>query len=391
MNYHSTVQEVYRQAAQQPAQALCCVPQRPMYLPGLHIPSIMHEMNYGCGSTVHLQDMTDGQRVLYVGVGGGLEALQLAYFARRPGAVIAVDPVQEMREAAKRNLEAAAKTNDWFDPLFVDIRDGDALDLPIDDETIDLAAQNCNASSPPQRPMYLPGLHIPSIMHEMNYGCGSTVHLQDMTDGQRVLYVGVGGGLEALQLAYFARRPGAVIAVDPVQEMREAAKRNLEAAAKTNDWFDPLFVDIRDGDALDLPIDDETIDLAAQNCLFNIFTTQEDGGDLERALSEMHRCLASSGRLSMSDPITPRLIPSHLRSDATLRAQCISGCLTYDRYIAKMVEAGFGSIEVRSRRPYRMLDRKRYDLDENLLLETVEVCAYKVPVPSLETCAIENG
>ena len=48
--------------------------------------------------------------------------------------------------------------------------------------------------------MFLPGLHIPSIMHEMNYGCGSTVHLQDMTDGQRVLYVGVGGGL--------AGRPG---------------------------------------------------------------------------------------------------------------------------------------------------------------------------------------
>ena len=238
----------------------------------------------------------------------------------------------------------------------------------------------------PQKPMFLPGLHIPSIMHEMNYGCGSTVHLQDMTDGQRVLYVGVGGGLEALQLAYFTRRPGGVIAVDPVQEMREAAKRNLQEAAKTNDWFDPSFVDIRDGDALELPVEDETIDLAAQNCLFNIFTTQEDGGDLERALSEMHRVLRPSGRLSMSDPITPRPMPKHLRNDPNLRAQCISGCLTYDRYIGTMVEAGFGSIEVRSRRPYRMLDRLRYELDEDLLLESVEVCAYKVAVPSDGAC-----
>ena len=221
--------------------------------------------------------------------------------------------------------------------------------------------------------MFLPGLHIPSIMHEMNYGCGSTVHLQDMTDGQRVLYVGVGGGLEALQLAYFTRRPGEVIAVDPVSEMREAAKRNLQEAAKTNDWFDPSFVDIRDGDALELPVEDETIDLAAQNCLFNIFTTQEDGGDLERALSEMHRVLRPSGRLSMSDPITPRPMPKHLRNDPNLRAQCISGCLTYDRYIGTMVEAGFGSIEVRSRRPYRMLDRLRYELDEDLLLESARL------------------
>ena len=143
MNYHSTVQEVYRQAAQAPARSLCCVPQKPMFLPGLHIPPIMHEMNYGCGSTVHLQDMTDGQRVLYVGVGGGLEALQLAYFTRRSGGVITIDPVQEMRDAARRNLQEAAKTNDWFDPSFVDIRDGDALELPVEDETIDLAAQNC--------------------------------------------------------------------------------------------------------------------------------------------------------------------------------------------------------------------------------------------------------
>ena len=93
MSYHATVQDVYRKAAESPDGSLCCVPQTARYLPGLHVPPIMHEMNYGCGTTVHLQDMTQGQRIVYVGVGGGLEALQLAYFARTPGAVIAVDPV----------------------------------------------------------------------------------------------------------------------------------------------------------------------------------------------------------------------------------------------------------------------------------------------------------
>ncbi len=239
----------------------------------------------------------------------------------------------------------------------------------------------------PQRPMYLPGLSIPSIMHEMNYGCGSTVHLQDMSENQTVLYVGVGGGLEALQFAYFARRPGGVIAVDPVGEMRDAARKNLEKAANTNDWFDPSFVDIRDGDALALPIDDQSVTIAAQNCLFNIFTTDDSGsGDLEKALSEMHRVLKNSGRLSMSDPITPRPIPQHLQDDEVLRAECISGCLSYETYIQKMVEAGFGSIEVRSRRPYRMLDKKRYNLDSDLLLETVEVCAYRTEVAADGPC-----
>lgn len=238
----------------------------------------------------------------------------------------------------------------------------------------------------PQASRHLPGLHIPRIMHDMNYGCGTTVFLQDMQKEQRVAYVGVGGGLEALQLAYFTRMPGGVIAVDPVPEMREAARTNLELAAETNDWFDPSFVDIRDGDALDLPIDDDSIDLAAQNCLFNIFKTSETGGDLEKALAEMHRVLKPFGRLVMSDPITPRPMPEHLRADEVLRAQCLSGCLLYEEYVGKMVDAGFGAIEIRSRRPYRMLDRVRFNLDEDLLLETLEVAAFKQAVPADGPC-----
>ena len=109
-------------------------------------------------------------------------------------------------------------------------------------------------------------------------------------------------------------------------------------------------------------------------------------GDLERALSEMHRVLKPTGRLVMSDPIAGRPLPEHLRENEVLRAQCISGCLTYDEYVAKIVEAGFGSIEIRGRRPYRMLDKARYDLDENLLLESLEVCAYKVDVPADGPC-----
>ncbi len=239
-----------------------------------------------------------------------------------------------------------------------------------------------------QSPKYLPGLVIPGIMHEMNYGCGTTIHLEDMKPDQRVLYVGVGGGLEALQLAYFTRRPGGVVAIDPVAEMREAAIRNLELAATRNPWFDPSFVEVRAGDALALPVEDGSVDLAAQNCLFNIFTSGagEAGGDLERALGEMHRVLTPGGRLVMTDPITTRPMPEHLQADPVLRAKCISGCLTYDAYLAAVVEAGFGAIEVRARVPYRMLPRDRYDLEADLLLESLEVCAVKTPIPADGPC-----
>lgn len=233
-----------------------------------------------------------------------------------------------------------------------------------------------------QSPRFLPELNVPEIMHEMNYGCGSTVHLQDMRPNQTMLYVGVGGGLELLQLAYFARRPGAIIGVDPVGEMREAAEANLELAAELNPWFDPSFVEIRDGDALRLPIDDESVDFAAQNCLFNIF----DGPDLAKALSETHRVLAQGGRLVMSDPITPRKMPGHLADDARLRALCLSGCLKLDEYLDAVTDAGFGAAEVRSRKPYRMLDAVEYQIDEDLLLETIELAAFRVPMPADGPC-----
>ncbi len=235
----------------------------------------------------------------------------------------------------------------------------------------------------PLAPLYLPGLNVPSIMHEMNYGCGTTIHPRDMKPGQTALYVGVGGGLEALQLAYFHRKPGGVIAVDPVAAMRDAARKNLELAAETNDWFDPSFVQILDGDALDLPLEDNSVGLAAQNCLFNIFTTE---GDLEQALAEMYRVLKPAGVLTMSDPITPEPLPNHIANNDQLRAECLGGCLPYDQYVKQVTDAGFGAAELRSRRPYRMLDAKGHQLTHDILLETIEFAAFKTPTPADGPC-----
>lgn len=231
-------------------------------------------------------------------------------------------------------------------------------------------------------PVQLPGLKIPLPMQEMNYGCGTTVHPTELVNQPTVLYVGVGGGLEALQFAYFSRRPGAVIAVDPVDSMREAAARNLEIAAQENPWFDNSFVEIRPGDAFNLPIADASVDVVAQNCLFNIFEPE----DLSRALKEAFRVLKPGGRLQMSDPIATRPIPLHLQQDERLRAMCLSGALTYQEYTQLIINAGFGQIEIRARRPYRLLDTETYNLEANLLLESLDSVSFKVAIPEDGAC-----
>jgi ubiquinone/menaquinone biosynthesis C-methylase UbiE len=231
-------------------------------------------------------------------------------------------------------------------------------------------------------PLHLPGLQIPPAMQEMNYGCGTTVHPAELQGEPTILYVGVGGGLEALQFAYLSRRPGAVVAIDPVPAMRAAAARNLEAAAVVNDWFDPSFVAIHPGDAFNLPLADASVDVVAQNCLFNIF----EPADLARALQEAYRVLKPNGRLIMSDPIATRPMPAHLQRDDRLRAMCLSGALTYDDYIQQLVAAGFGQVEIRARRPYRLLDAEGYGLDQPLLLESLDSVAYKVAIAPDGAC-----
>lgn len=228
----------------------------------------------------------------------------------------------------------------------------------------------------------LPGLDMPVIMQQMNYGCGSTVNPRDLVNNPKILYVGVGGGMELLQFAYFSRQNAGVIGVDVVDEMLGASKRNFIEAEKLNPWFRSEFVELRKGNALNLPVEDNSIDVAAQNCLFNIFKQEE----LKKALSEMYRVLKPRGRLVMSDPTCEQEINETLRQDERLRALCLSGSITLKEYIKMITDIGFGTVEIRAKRPYRILDTKHYATDQLLFIESVEVCAIKDPMPADGPC-----
>ncbi|MDA7797782.1 arsenosugar biosynthesis arsenite methyltransferase ArsM [Flavobacteriaceae bacterium] len=227
-----------------------------------------------------------------------------------------------------------------------------------------------------------PGLSIPRRMQEMNYGCGSTVHPRDLVNDPKILYVGVGGGMELLQFSYFSRQKNGVIGVDVVDEMLSACQDNFKVAELQNDWFQKDFVRLEQGDALALPVENSSVDVAAQNCLFNIFKQDE----LKQALKEMYRVLKPHGRLVMSDPICEQPMNDTLRNDETLRALCLSGSIPLQDYLNLLTEVGFGTLEVRAKRPYRILDPAHYPTEETLYIESVEVCAIKDPMPEDGSC-----
>jgi hypothetical protein len=88
----------------------------------------------------------------------------------------------------------------------------------------------------------------------------------------------------------------------------------------------------------------------------------------------------------MSDPICEQEIPENLRNDERLRALCLSGSIPLNEYMKILTDVGFGTIEIRAKRPYRILDTKNYQTPENIYIESVEVCAIKDPMPEDGPC-----
>ena len=100
----------------------------------------------------------------------------------------------------------------------------------------------------------------------------------------------------------------------------------------------------------------------------------------------MYRVLKPHGRLVMSDPICEQPMNETLREDERLRALCLSGSIPLNDYIKLLTDVGFGTIEIRAKRPYRILDPKHYPTDETIFIESVEVCAIKDPMPADGPC-----
>ena len=100
----------------------------------------------------------------------------------------------------------------------------------------------------------------------------------------------------------------------------------------------------------------------------------------------MYRVLKPHGKLVMSDPTCEQPMNDELRNDARLRALCLSGSLSIANYVKALTDAGFGTIEIRARKPYRILDPKQYPTEELIYIESIEVAAIKDPMPEDGPC-----
>ncbi len=167
---------------------------------------------------------------------------------------------------------------------------------------------------------------------DLGLGCGNPVALASMKEGDTVVDLGSGAGIDCFLAAKKVGRSGKVIGVDMTHEMIERAREN----AKKGDFDN---VEFRLGEIEHLPVADNTADLIISNCVINL------APDKKRVFEDAFRVLKPGGSLMVSDIVLLKPLPDFLKT-ADLYTGCVAGAMLRDEYIQTIEDAGFEKVEV---------------------------------------------
>jgi len=176
--------------------------------------------------------------------------------------------------------------------------------------------------------------NVPAEAADFSLGCGNPLAMAALEEGETVLDIGSGGGLDAFIAARRVGKTGQVIGVDMTPAMLERARLAAGKGGFTN-------VDFRQGYAEKLPVDNGVVDVIISNCVINL---AEDKAVVFR---EAYRALKPGGRLEVNDVVFGGAILPVERASAFGWAECISGALPEQEYVDLVKQAGFKDISVR--------------------------------------------
>src|ERR671918_144075 len=180
----------------------------------------------------------------------------------------------------------------------------------------------------------------------LGVGCGAPLHHTNVREGETIVDLGSGAGIDVFLSANKVGAFGKVIGIDLTDEMLEKARRNTKENGYAN-------VEFRKGDIEKrIPVDDNSIDLVISNCVINLTTNKAD------TFKEIHRILKmqGQGRMVISDLVTDKEVPRD-SVDSDKWCSCIDGALTKENYLESIRKAGFQNPEI--------LEEKLYTQEES--------------------------
>ena len=191
----------------------------------------------------------------------------------------------------------------------------------------------------------------------MGLGCGNPTALGEIKEGDIVLDLGSGAGLDCF-IAAKKVGSGRVIGVDMTEEMIEMSRRNSEKYGFKN-------VEFRLGEIESLPVDDNSVDVIISNCVINL------SPDKSKVFKEAFRVLRKGGRLFVSDIVLLEELTEEQKNDVDLLTGCVAGALMRDDYIKKIKEAGFNTKIIKEN---KSISKEQYN---GIALESLGVEATK--------------
>ena len=205
---------------------------------------------------------------------------------------------------------------------------------------------------------------IPEEVLKISYGCGTPAGLKTVSQGETVLDIGSGGGIDCFEASRLVGPTGHVIGIDMTDTMLAIAQKNAPIVA-TNLGYPTSNVEFRKGLADAIPVIDGTVDLIISNCVINL------APDKRKVFREMFRVAKPGGRFTISDIVADQPVPQYLVHDAEKWGDCLSGALTLTDYIAGMVGAGFLGIHLVKTSPWQAID--------GIHFFSVTLTGYKLP------------
>jgi arsenite methyltransferase len=184
---------------------------------------------------------------------------------------------------------------------------------------------------------------LPKEAVDASLGCGNPTALIDLEEGQVVLDLGSGGGIDVLLSARRVGPAGKVYGLDMTDEMLALGRENQQKAGVQN-------VEFLKGDIQAVPLPDQSVDVVISNCVINL------APDKTKVLAEAFRVLKPGGRLAVSDVVVSGPVSPELRRNMELWVGCIAGALDEADYKARLTRVGFRDIDVETWRVYEGLE-----------------------------------
>jgi arsenite methyltransferase len=189
-------------------------------------------------------------------------------------------------------------------------------------------------------------------------GCGNPTALIELREGETVLDLGSGGGIDVLLSAKRVGPTGKAYGLDMTDDMLALARENQRQARANN-------VEFLKGEIESIPLPNESVDVVISNCVINL------SADKSRVLREAFRVLRPGGRFAVSDVVVKGLVPEEVRESMLLWVGCIAGALEREDYRTKLIAAGFADISFETTRTYDIEDARVFLTEAGIAVDEI--------------------